>query len=89
MKEVIYRTSLISANQTWETKNKKVNAILFRNAGDVDITINNEPVAAGSTYQVINNGLDGDIDTTNYKIFFDSATAGTAPKVVIREKIYK
>ncbi len=88
-RQVYYQTTVITRNKKWDTRGKNVNAILIRNAGDVNITVNNEPVAAASTYQVINNGLEGELDISQYDIVFDPATAGVAPQVVIREKIYK
>ncbi len=73
----------------WSTEGKTVNSILIRNPGDVDVTVNGEPVAGGSSYVIVNNGLPGELDDSKYNIVFDPNTAGTAPQVVIREKIYK
>lgn len=89
MQKFYISTEIIYKNKTITTKGKRVNAILFRNPGDVDIFINNEIVAGGSSYQVINNGQPGEVDDTDYSIVFDPATAGTAPQCVIRYKIYK
>lgn len=61
------------------------NAIIFINRGDEAVTINGESLPSGE--MLINNGLEGEMDVTEYNLVFSSTDAN--PVVFVRKKKYQ
>lgn len=68
-------SQFVAENKTVDT-GSRLNAIVFTNRGTNPVLINNEPLNEGESLS--NNGLEGEIDTTSYKVTFDTSGAGTS-----------
>lgn len=80
-RKYIVTTQLISKPGDIDTLDS--NAVVFVNRGEQTALINDEEIATGES--IINCGLEGEIDTTRYKVSF---TGTGSQKVYVRMKRY-
>lgn len=84
MREYNIESEFIAENKILET-NGLINAIVFTNRGTYPVYINGEPLATDQSLS--NNGQEGEIDKTLYKVRFDTSGGGTS-LLHVRRKVY-
>lgn len=84
MRKYIIQSEFVAEDKQLDT-NERLNAIVFTNRGTNPVYINGEPLAENESLN--NSGLEGEIDTTPYRVRFDTAGAGTS-LLHVRRKVY-
>jgi len=84
MKKYTIQFELVSENKSLDT-NQNINAICFTNRGTNSVYINGEPLDTNQSFS--NNGHEGELDTTVYKIRFVEVALGTS-LLHVRRKVY-
>lgn len=78
-----YKIITLAITEAGKVQTNGANAVIFINRGGKDAIINNETITTDQS--VNNNGLQNEIDTTEYKITF----SGTGTQLVYcRYKVY-
>lgn len=85
---VVNVSKVYTKNTAIQGETEEFSAISFKNIGDVDLTVNDFPLPAGSTMVSYRQELPA-IDRTEYQIVFDPAGVGSKQVYVNQTKVVR